>query len=202
MRRAPKSAKRSRVSQQINLHDLSVPEAMYKFVSEYNKLVQNGYRGRIEIIHGYGSSWYEVGSSPEHVGKIRRELREYLQEHSSYLDHFTEGERTNVNNPGVTNVYPLQALPALPEPKSSTKCHAENNCYEENTSKRPAKSDSELMQEAILRYCKTPKLQRKVETKLQGDFRPRAVRTAIHNLVKQSRLQEVRGNGEVQYKST
>ena len=43
-------------SRSIDLHERTVAEAIREFVRFYNACVRNGYRGRLEVIHGYGSS--------------------------------------------------------------------------------------------------------------------------------------------------
>jgi DNA-nicking Smr family endonuclease len=58
----------------IDLHNFTVAEALREFVRFYNNCVRSGYRGRLEVIHGYGST----GGG----GVIREELRKYLKAHS------------------------------------------------------------------------------------------------------------------------
>jgi dsDNA-specific endonuclease/ATPase MutS2 len=70
----------------------------------YNSCVRSGYRGRLEIIHGYGSS----GSG----GVIREELRRYLKAHEEIYGEFLAGE--SLRNPGVTILYPRETLAAMP----------------------------------------------------------------------------------------
>ncbi len=88
-------------SQSIDLHGCTVTEAMAKFVDFYNSSVRSGYRGCIEVVHGYGSSG--VG------GKIQQELRRYLAKNSERLEIYVPG---NLGNPGITRVYPKKLLPA------------------------------------------------------------------------------------------
>ena len=47
---------------------------MREFVRFYNACVRSGYRGRLEVIHGYGST----GGG----GVIREELRRFLKAHA------------------------------------------------------------------------------------------------------------------------
>ena len=91
-------------SRSIDLHERTVAEAIREFVRFYNACVRSGYRGRLEVIHGYGSS----GSG----GTIREELRRYLTAHSEIFGEFLAGE--SLRNPGVTILYPGEALAAMP----------------------------------------------------------------------------------------
>jgi DNA-nicking Smr family endonuclease len=79
----------------IDLHKFTVPEAMREFVRFYNACMRSGFRGRLEVIHGYGSSG--VG------GSIREELRRYLKAHAAIFGEFLAGE--SLRNPGVTILY-------------------------------------------------------------------------------------------------
>jgi DNA-nicking Smr family endonuclease len=88
----------------IDLHNLTVPEAMREFVRFYNACVRGGFHGRLEVIHGYGSSG--VG------GSIREELRRYLKAHAAIFGEFLAGE--SLRNPGVTVVYVKETLAAMP----------------------------------------------------------------------------------------
>jgi DNA-nicking Smr family endonuclease len=78
----------------IDLHQHTVREALRDFTAFYNRCLREGYRGRIEAIHGYGSAG--VG------GAIKPALREFLEARASCFERivFTPG------NPGVTAVYP------------------------------------------------------------------------------------------------
>jgi dsDNA-specific endonuclease/ATPase MutS2 len=91
-------------SRSIDLHNLTVTEAIKEFVRFYNSCVKSGYRGRIEVIHGYGSSG--VG------GSIRQELRKYLKAHDETFGEFLAGE--SLRNPGVTILYAKETLAASP----------------------------------------------------------------------------------------
>jgi hypothetical protein len=86
----------------IDLHGLTVDEAMRHFVSSYNALFENGYRGRIEVIHGYGSS----GEG----GAIRRKLRSFLAANRDRFKLVSDGDSRG--NPGVTYVEGKGRLPA------------------------------------------------------------------------------------------
>jgi dsDNA-specific endonuclease/ATPase MutS2 len=80
----------------IDLHNCTVAEAIREFARVYNACVRSGYRGRLEVIHGYGSS----GTG----GVIREELRKYLKAHAEVFGEFLAGE--SLRNPGVTILYP------------------------------------------------------------------------------------------------
>jgi dsDNA-specific endonuclease/ATPase MutS2 len=88
----------------IDLHNFTVAEALREFARFYNHCVCSGYRGRLEVIHGYGS----MGGG----GVIREELRKYLKAHSEIFGEFLAGE--SLRNPGVTIVYPGESLAAMP----------------------------------------------------------------------------------------
>jgi hypothetical protein len=92
------------LSRSIDLHNCTVAEAIRKFVSFYNACVRSGYRGRIEVIHGYGSNG--VG------GTIRQDLRAYLKAHAETFGEYLAGE--SLRNPGVTILYAKDALAPLP----------------------------------------------------------------------------------------
>ena len=66
--------------------------------------MKSGYHGRVEIIHGYGSS----GTG----GVIREELRRYLKAHEEIFGEFLAGE--SLRNPGVTILYPKDTQAAMP----------------------------------------------------------------------------------------
>ena len=90
-------------SRSIDLHNHTVPEALREFVRFYNGCVRSGYRGRIEVIHGYGSN----GSG----GVIREELRKFLSAHDEVFGEFLPGE--SLRNPGVTVIYAKETLAPL-----------------------------------------------------------------------------------------
>ncbi|MGA3371358.1 MAG: Smr/MutS family protein [Terracidiphilus sp.] len=91
-------------SRSIDLHAYTVPEALREFVRFYNDCVRGGFHGRLEVIHGYGSSG--VG------GSIREELRRYLKAHAAIFGEFLAGE--SLRNPGVTVLYPRETLAPPP----------------------------------------------------------------------------------------
>jgi dsDNA-specific endonuclease/ATPase MutS2 len=91
-------------SRSIDLHERTVAEAIREFVRFYNACVRSGYRGRLEVIHGYGKS----GSG----GVIREELRKFLKAHEEIFGEFLAGE--SLRNPGVTILYPRETLAAMP----------------------------------------------------------------------------------------
>jgi len=96
-------------SRSIDLHNFTVQEAMREFVRFYNACVRSGYRGRIEVIHGYGSNG--VG------GSIRQELRTYLKAHAETFGEYLAGE--SLRNPGVTILYAKESLAPLPQGQGS-----------------------------------------------------------------------------------
>jgi hypothetical protein len=91
-------------SRSIDLHNCTVHEAIREFVRFYNACVRGGYHGRLEVIHGYGSS----GSG----GGIKQELRRYLKAHEDTFGAFLAGE--SLRNPGVTILYPGDTPAAMP----------------------------------------------------------------------------------------
>ncbi|MGD0830144.1 MAG: Smr/MutS family protein [Terracidiphilus sp.] len=92
----------------IDLHTRTVSEAIREFVRFYNSCVRAGFHGRLEVIHGYGSS----GSG----GVIREELRKYLKAHEEIFGEFLPGE--SLRNPGVTILYPRETQAAMPPGQS------------------------------------------------------------------------------------
>ena len=90
-------------SRSIDLHNHTVPEALREFVRFYNGCVRSGYRGRIAVIHGYGSN----GSG----GIIREQLRRFLSAHADTFGEFLAGE--SLRNPGVTVVHAKDTLAPL-----------------------------------------------------------------------------------------
>jgi DNA-nicking Smr family endonuclease len=94
---------------EIDLHGLTVAEALSRLAAHYNERLRAGDTGPIRVIHGYGSSG--------RGGDLRTALRELLSRHAGRLE-FVPGE-TYFNNPGVTVVYPKRPLPA-PSPNLRT----------------------------------------------------------------------------------
>jgi DNA-nicking Smr family endonuclease len=92
---------------EIDLHGLTVAEALSRFATHYNARLRAGDTGPIRVIHGYGSSG--------RGGDLRTAIRELLSRHAGRLE-FVPGE-TYFNNPGVTVVYPRQPLPASGNPR-------------------------------------------------------------------------------------
>ena len=85
---------------ELDLHGLTVVEAIEQFVQYYNTRVDNNQYGCLRIIHGYGSS----GKG----GVIRARLRAFLDEHLDKLRYET-GDA--YGDPGWTLVYPKVRLP-------------------------------------------------------------------------------------------
>ena len=89
---------------EIDLHGLTVTEALSRFAVHYNARLRAGDTGPIRVIHGYGSSG--------RGGDLRTALRDLLARHAGRLE-FVPGE-TYFNNPGVTVVYPNHPPRRLP----------------------------------------------------------------------------------------
>lgn len=82
---------------EIDLHELTVNDAIRIFIEKYNLIYKGGHRSKVEVIHGYGSS----GKG----GKIKKAFKKFCEEHKKYL----KVEYTS--NPGITIVYPKEKLP-------------------------------------------------------------------------------------------
>ena len=91
---------------EIDLHALTWHEALPAFIAFYNEAIEQAAgspAGRLDVIHGYGSS----GAG----GVLRKRLRNFFQEHADHgLLEFTPGEFTDAN-PGHTLVLPIKPLP-------------------------------------------------------------------------------------------
>ena len=87
----------------IDLHGLTVREALGRFVWFYNDCVRRGVKGPIEVVHGYGAT-SEAG------GEIRRELRGFLGAHEDSVAGWVAGD--GIGNPGVTRVWVGRKLPS------------------------------------------------------------------------------------------
>ena len=89
----------------LDLHGLSIEDALKTFTDFYNHSVRAEPQEPIRIVHGYGSS----GEG----GKIRLKIREFLAGATASLDWKT-GEDAE-GNLGVTIVYPRKLLHARGE---------------------------------------------------------------------------------------
>lgn len=147
-------------SRSIDLHGCTVHEAMEQFVDFYNSSVRSGYRGCIEVIHGYGSS----GAG----GKIQQELRRYLAKNSERLEIYVPG---NFGNPGITRVYPKRLLP-------------------ENQKSGRGADEANRAREAILNFCETPKSKERIFTKLTRRFGDRILRDEMSRMIRDGLLKE------------
>jgi len=87
------------MAHQIDLHGLTVDAALETFVEQCNRLFRGGYRGKIVVVHGYGSS----GQG----GAIKKRLTGFLAKHHDYFDSSV----WDGGNPGVTTLRQLKALP-------------------------------------------------------------------------------------------
>jgi hypothetical protein len=85
----------------IDLHNMTVKEALTTFVAYYNAQLARNDRSEIEVVHGYGST----GAG----GEIRKRLRKLLDGNAKKLD-YRKGERYSPNA-GVTFVTPFLPLP-------------------------------------------------------------------------------------------
>jgi hypothetical protein len=160
-------------TQSIDLHERTVPEAIREFVRFYNDCVRSGYRGRIEVIHGYGST----GAG----GVIRKKLREYLAAHAENLGSFLAGD--GLGNPGVTIVYAKKLLPSSPGGGGAMPL-------------------LNAAQEAIRKFCDTPKAKERILIKLRGRFGDRVLSTEIRNMTNSGALEEICAtDGKLQYKA-
>ncbi len=83
----------------IDLHNMTCNDAIRFFIIRYNEIFKSGYRGSIEVIHGYGSG----GEG----GVIKKRLRKFLLENKKYLKFSIDV------NPGATYVTPLKAIPQV-----------------------------------------------------------------------------------------
>ena len=153
-------------SRSIDLHGCTVHEAMAQFVDFYNRCVRSGFRGCIEVIHGYGSS----GAG----GKIQQELRRYLARNSERLEIYVPGD---LGNPGVTRVYPKRLLPAIQNRGSG-----QNSGLGSDQSSRA--------REAILNFCEAPKSRERIFSKLTGRFGDRVLRDELSRMIRDGLLTE------------
>src|SRR5205085_10572402 len=87
---------------ELDLHGLTVDEALKVFVEFYNRRVHSSSREPLRIIHGYGST--------EKGGKIRQKIRVFLEVCGDNLE-WKPGEDIE-GNLGVTIVYPRKILHA------------------------------------------------------------------------------------------
>lgn len=92
------------MSSGIDLHGLTVLEAIEKFVEFYNQRVKKNNFSHFEAVHGYGSS----GEG----GAIKTRLRSFLSRHSEYLGYIA-GEGMFPPNPGKTIISPRKPLPTI-----------------------------------------------------------------------------------------
>jgi hypothetical protein len=88
------------LNDELDLHGLTVAEAIEQFVQYYNTRVDNNQFGCLRIIHDYGSS----GQG----GAIRAKLRAFLDQH---LDKLRYEAGDDYGDPGWTLVYPKVRLP-------------------------------------------------------------------------------------------
>jgi hypothetical protein len=92
----------------LDLHGLTWPEAQAAFVEFYNEALRRSganASGRLDVVHGYGSS----GTG----GVLRTRLRGFLERQQTFLE-YQAGESWD-GNPGHTLVVPVKPLPVLAE---------------------------------------------------------------------------------------
>ena len=160
-------------SRSIDLHHHTVAEAIREFAHFCNACVRNNYRGRVEVIHGYGST----GAG----GAIRKKLREYLAAHAECFGAVLPGD--SLGNPGVTIVYPQKLLPAPTQGGGATTL-------------------LNAAQEAIGKYCATPRARERILIKLRGRFGDRVLSAELRNMINSGTLEEIRSNdGKLQLKA-
>lgn len=85
-------------SRSIDLHGKTVAQAIADFTAFYNRAVREGFRGRVEAIHGYGSSG--VG------GQIKPALRQFLEARAASFTRIVYAP----GNPGLTAVIPKSEI--------------------------------------------------------------------------------------------
>jgi hypothetical protein len=85
---------------ELDVHGLTVDEALKVFADFYNRHVRSGSREPVRVVHGWGSS----GEG----GKIRPKLRQLLADSKPNLD-WKAGEDFE-QNLGVTIVYPRKII--------------------------------------------------------------------------------------------
>jgi hypothetical protein len=159
-------------SRSIDLHHHTVPEAIGEFARFCNDCVRSNYRGRVEVIHGYGST----GAG----GAIRKKLRAYLAAHAECFGSVLPGD--SLGNPGVTIVYPKKLLPTSPQGVTAAPL-------------------LNAAQEAIRKYCATPRAKERILIKLRGRFGDRVLSAEIRNMLNNGALEEIRASdGKFQYK--
>ena len=93
---------------EIDLHGLTVADALARFTAHYNARLRAGETGPIRVIHGYGSSGRGGDLRPRSVS---------CSPATPAASNLSPG--SVFNNPGVTVVYPKHPLPA-PSPNPRT----------------------------------------------------------------------------------
>ncbi len=83
---------------ELDLHELTVDEAIEELIRFYNGRIGRGEKGRIDVIHGN-----------VHGDRIKRRLHAFLARHADRVA-FEPGENVD-GNAGKTLVYPERALP-------------------------------------------------------------------------------------------
>jgi hypothetical protein len=81
----------------IDLHDTKLEDAIPFFITKYNEFYLNGFKGEIEVIHGYGSSG--IG------GVIKKRFKSFSEAYNTYFN------ARYTNNLGVTFITPKKLIP-------------------------------------------------------------------------------------------
>lgn len=184
----------ARKTKSLDLHGYEVDEALVAFTSFCNRWVRQGCYGPLEIIHGWGSSGYG--------GHILSRVRSYISEHRDYFGLVVEGDCWD--NPGVTTVYLKRELPQ-PDMLSrlgsnNTRPQRPKGNYGNDQSSHGASPDrGSVLHEELLRVCREPKSQEKIESKLHTFFLLRDIRKALTELQHNGKLRAVRCGSKVVY---
>jgi len=88
---------------EIDLHDKNVNEAINYFMIKYNEIISKGFKGEINVIHGYGSS----GQG----GVIRTVVQKSLELRlaNGWIKCYVPGEKWDIFNEGARQI--LDVIP-------------------------------------------------------------------------------------------
>jgi hypothetical protein len=138
----------------LDLHGLTVAEAMEQFVQDYNSRVNQNRLGCFKVIHGYGSS----GTG----GVIRIKFRVFLNEH---LDKLRYEAGDDYGDPGWTFVYPKIQLPDQRERMAAAIL---SFCSEGKTEEKILREFAHQGEVAVKQTIRTLAKQGKLKTANQG----------------------------------
>ena len=96
---------------EIDLHGLTVAEALSRLAAHYNARLRAGDTGPIRVIHGYGSSG--------RGGDLRTAIRELLSRHAGRLE-FVPGRNVLQQSRRDGRLPEASAPRAFPEPSNGT----------------------------------------------------------------------------------